>query len=186
MFVIHASENWNIIKKRDKRALSIDIAPFDSHSEKRFCSTPKGLSKFKFSVSLSNASKEVTSSNSKQLERPLGGITTGFILLSSARNLGYYALELADREIMLSRMKFESNGSVLIALTIKVFPDFPWQIHVFSKQLSASKPYLEHLPLLPTEQNTEMFLKHMMDAKLSPGYHDFSDIIFHKISHILF
>ena len=87
---------------------------------------------------------------------------------------------------MLSRMKFESNGSVLIELTIKVSPDFHWQIYMFSKQLSASKPYLEHIPPLLTEQNTEMFLKNMIDAELCLGYHDFSDIIFQKISHILF
>ena len=108
-------------------------------------------------------------------------VTAGFIL-SSARNFGYCALELADGEIMLNRMKFESNGSVLIELTIKVFPDFYWQIYMLSKQLSASKPYLEHLPPLLTIGNTKMFLKHMIDAKLCPCNHDFSDIIFHKIS----
>ena len=51
-----------------------------------------------------------------------------------------------------------------------------------SKQLSASKPYLEHLPTLLTVRNIEMFIKHKKDAKLCPGNHDFSDIIFHKIS----
>ena len=103
-------------KKSDKKASAIDIAPFDSHSEQCFCSTPKGLLKFKFSISLSNILKKVTSSNSKQLEGTLDEITTEFVL-ASARNLGYYALELAGGEIMLSRMKFESNDSVSIDLT---------------------------------------------------------------------
>ena len=40
-------------KKRNEKALVIDIAPFDGHSGQCFCSTQKGLSKFKFSVSLS-------------------------------------------------------------------------------------------------------------------------------------
>ena len=83
---------------------------------------------------------------------------------------------------MLNIMKFESNGSVSIELTIKVYPDFHWQIYMLLKQLSASKPYLEHLPPLLTVGNIEMFLKHMKDAKLCPGNHDFNDIIFHKIS----
>ena len=59
---------------------------------------------------------------------------------------------------MLNRMKFGSNGSVSIELLIKVFPDFHWQICLFSKQLSASNPYLEHLPPLLTVGNIEMFL----------------------------
>ena len=159
----------------------INIVPSDSHSEQCFCSTPKGLSKFKFSVSLSKISKKVGSSNSIQLEGALDDITTEFVL-ASARNLGYYALELVDGEKMLNRMKFGSNGSVSIELTIKVFPDFHWQICMFSKQLSASKPYLEHLPPLLTVGNIEMFLKDTKDAKLCPGNHDFNDIIFHKIS----
>ena len=108
-------------------------------------------------------------------------ITTEFVL-SSARNLGYYALELVDGEIMLNRKKFESNGTVSSELTIKVFPDFHWPIYMFPKQLNPSKPYLEHLPPLPTVENIEMFLKHMKDAKPCPGNHDFNDIIFHKIS----
>ena len=33
-------------------------------------------------------------------------------VLASAKNLGYYALELVDGEKMLNRMKFGSNGSV--------------------------------------------------------------------------
>ena len=103
-------------------------------------------------------------------------------IIKRHRNLGYYALELEDEEIMLNIMKFESNGSVSIELTIKVFPDFHWQIYTFSKQLSASKPYLEHLPPLLTVGNIEMYLKHMKDAKLCPGNHDVNDIIFHKIS----
>ena len=70
-------------KKSDKKALVVDIAKFDSHSEQCFCSTPKNLS--------------------------------------------------------------------------KVFPDFLWQIYIFSKQLSASKPYLEHLPPLLAVGNIEMF-----------------------------
>ena len=86
----------------------IDIAPFGSHSEQCFCSAPKGLSKFNFSVSLSKISKEVGSSKSIQLEGVLDEITTEFVL-ASARNLGYYALELVDGEIMLNRMKFESK-----------------------------------------------------------------------------
>ena len=168
-------------KKSDKQALVIDIAPFGSHSEQCFCSAPKGLSKFNFSVSLSKISKEVGSSNSIQLEGVLDEITTEFVL-ASARNLGYYALELVDGEIMLNRMKFESNGTVSTELTIKVFPDFHWRKYMFSKQLNPSKPYLEHLPPLPTVGNIEMFLKHMKDAKLCPDNHDFNDIIFHKIS----
>ena len=81
---------------------------------------------------------------------------------------------------MLSRMKFESNGSVLIELTIKVFPDFHWQIYIFSKQLSANTPYLENLPLLLTVGKIEMFLKHMKDAKLCPGNHDLLILYFTK------
>ena len=53
-------------------------------------------------------------------------IATKFVL-ASARNVGCYALELADGEIMLSRMKVESNGSVSIGLTTKDFPN----IYVF-------------------------------------------------------
>ena len=150
-------------KKSDKKTLVIDIAPFDSHSEQCFCSTPECLSKFKFSWSLSKISKEIGSSNSKQLEGALDEITTKFVL-ASARNLGYFALELSGGEIMLIRMKFESNGIVSIELTIKVFPDFYWQIYMFSKEFSASKPYLEHLPPWLTVENIEMFLKHMKDA----------------------
>ena len=82
MFVIYADENWNIIKKSKKKVLAIDNAPFDSHFEQN--------SKFKFSVSLSNISKEVTSSNSKELERALDEITTKFVLASES-NFGYYA-----------------------------------------------------------------------------------------------
>ena len=52
---------------------------------------------------------------------------------------------------------------------------------MFSKQLSASKPYLEYLPPLQTVGNTEMFLNHTKDAKLCSGNHNFSDIIFHKV-----
>ena len=89
-------------KKSDKKALVIDIARFDSHSEQCFCSTPKSLSKLKFLVSLSKIPKEVVSSN---LEGALDEIATELVL-ASARNLGYYALELVDGEIMLSRMKF--------------------------------------------------------------------------------
>ena len=40
---------------------------------------------------------------------------------------------------------------------------------------------MEHSPLLLTVGNIKMFLKHMKDAKLYPGNHDFSDI-FHKMS----
>ena len=83
---------------------------------------------------------------------------------------------------MLSRIKFESNVGVLIELTIKVLPDFHWQTFVLLKQVSASKPYLEHLPPLLTVRNIEMFLKYMKDAKLFPGNHDFTDIIFPKVS----
>ena len=84
-----------------------------------FCSTPKGSSKSKVSVSLSKISKEVGSSNSIQLEGALDEIKTEFVL-ASVRNLGYYALELVDGEIM----KFESNGRVSIESTIKVFQIF--------------------------------------------------------------
>ena len=52
---------------------------------------------------------------------------------------------------------------------------------MFPKQLSASKPYLEHLSPLLTVGNIQMILKHMKDTKLCPGNHDFNDI-FHKIS----
>ena len=145
-------------KKSNKKALVvINIVPFDSHSEQCFCSAPKGLSKFKFSVSLSKISKKVGSSNSIQLEGALDEITTEFVL-ASAKNLGYFALELVDEEKMLNRMKFGSNGSVSIQLLIRVFPDFHWQICTFSKQLSASKPYLEYLPPFLTVGNIEMFL----------------------------
>ena len=48
---------------------------------------------------------------------------------------------------------------------------------MFSKQVSARKPYLEHLPPLLTVGNIEMSLKHMTDARLCPGNHDFTDII---------
>ena len=159
MFVIHAGENESITKKKsNKKALVvINIVPFDSHSEQCFCSAPKGLSKFKFSVSLSKISKKVGSSNSIQLEGALDEITTEFVL-ASAKNLVYFALELVDEEKMLNRMKFGSNGSVSIQLLIRVFPDFHWQICMFSKQLSASKPYLEYLPPLLTVGNIEMFL----------------------------
>ena len=74
------------LQKSDKKALVIDIASFDSHSEQYFYSTPKGLSKFKFSVSLSTISKEVRSSNPIQLEGALDKITTE-IALAIARNL---------------------------------------------------------------------------------------------------
>ena len=53
---------------------------------------------------------------------------------------------------------------------------------MFSNALIARKIYLKYIPLLLTVQNTEMFLKHIIDAKLCPGNHDLSDIIFHKIS----
>ena len=64
----------------------INIVPFDSHSEQCFCSTPKGLSKFKFSVSLSKISKKVGPSNSIQLERALDEITTEFVLASAKKS----------------------------------------------------------------------------------------------------
>ena len=79
---------------------------------------------------------------------------------------------------MLSRIKFESNGGALTELAIKVFLDFHWQIFMFSKRVSASKSYLEHLPPSLTVGNIEIFLKHMKDSKLCPGNHDFTDIIF--------
>ena len=52
---------------------------------------------------------------------------------------------------------------------------------MFSKEVIDGKPYMEHSPLLLTVGNIKMFLKHMKDAKLYPGNHDFSDI-FHKMS----
>ena len=86
---IHSSHvcdicRWKLehYKKSNKKVLAIDNAPFDSHFEQN--------SKFKFSVSLSNISKEVTSSNSKELERVFDEITTKFVLASES-NLGYYA-----------------------------------------------------------------------------------------------
>lgn len=75
----------------------------------------KRFPKFKYLVILSNVSKEVTSSNPKQLERPLDELTIEF-LLCNARNLGYYTLEIADGKIMSSRMKFEN----------KFFSRFSW------------------------------------------------------------
>ena len=35
---------------------------------------------------------------------------------------------------------------------------------MFSKEFSASKPYLEHLPPWLTVENIEIILKHMKDA----------------------
>ena len=82
MFLIHANKNRDITKKINKKVLAKDIAPFYIHSKQCFCSTPKGLSKLKFSVSVSNISKEVTSSTSTQLEGALYEIATEFVLAS--------------------------------------------------------------------------------------------------------
>ena len=62
-------------------------------------------------------------------------------------------------------MKLATNRSILIELTIKVFPKFFWEIFAFLKQLGAGKPYLECFPLLLTVENLEMFLKQRKDSK---------------------
>ena len=62
-------------------------------------------------------------------------------------------------------MKLATSRSILIELTIKVFPNFFWEIFAFLKQLGAGKPYLECFPLLLTAEKLEMFLKQMKDSK---------------------